>query len=183
MPPRHIDPAIRLMRRVAKADGDACWLWTGSVSTTGYGTIRAFDRTLSTHVLSYMLHRGDVPDGMHVLHRCDVRLCVRPDHLFLGTHVANMEDMVAKRRVRAGRGKPLSPEQRSEALALVRGGHPIPSVAARYGVTRNAIDKLLWRAREGGDAAAITGSRWFGHQSTDRKGRPCLVASRLGDQP
>lgn len=77
-----------------------CWLWAGAhLNNTGYGefTIRG-NGLQSTHRASWRLHNGPVPKGMNVCHRCDVRLCVRPAHLFLGTHRDNMADMRAKDR-------------------------------------------------------------------------------------
>jgi hypothetical protein len=60
-------------------------------------------RTILTHRLSWELERGPVPSGLSVLHVCDNRLCVRPDHLFVGSHRDNMRDMVSKRRAAAQR--------------------------------------------------------------------------------
>lgn len=71
-----------------------CWLWEGSLQTRGYGWAGG----ITAHRLSYKVHRGDIPDGLHVLHRCDQRSCVNPDHLWLGTHADNMADMSKKGR-------------------------------------------------------------------------------------
>lgn len=76
-----------------------CWLWLGGVSyPAGYGRMT---RGQYAHRVSYEIHRGAVPRGLHVLHRCDNRICVNPDHLFVGTRSDNMRDMMAK-----GRGRP-----------------------------------------------------------------------------
>lgn len=75
-----------------------CWLWTGVVSNAGYGRIKRKDKQLSTHRYSYWLEYGDFDTSKYVCHRCDVPLCVRPSHLFLGTPRDNMLDMVSKSR-------------------------------------------------------------------------------------
>lgn len=86
----------------ADCTGD-CWLWRGSVKNSGYGMAyigmqdgRAIYRT--AHRTAYELAHGPIPAGMLVLHACDTKLCVRPEHLRLGTQSENMRDMAAKGR-------------------------------------------------------------------------------------
>lgn len=93
------EPAeVRFWRKVAKSDG--CWLWTACIGSNGYaefkpdGYVRQYG-----HRYSWELHNGPIPADRFVLHKCDVRHCVRPDHLFLGTNMDNVRDMMAKGRV------------------------------------------------------------------------------------
>lgn len=94
------DVAERFWAKVDKR-GD-CWLWTGAQRTTGYGAFQMGrgdgEGVQSAHVVSWRLTNGEVPAGMFVCHRCDVPLCVRAGHLFLGTPGDNVRDMVAKGR-------------------------------------------------------------------------------------
>ncbi len=92
----------RFWRRVNK--GEEHWIWTGKPNGGGYGTIGwgGSGRTIGAHVASFIIHNGHVPDGMFVLHTCDIRLCVNPGHLFLGTQLDNMRDMIAKGRQARG---------------------------------------------------------------------------------
>ena len=81
--------------------GDACWEWHGGVrNAQGYGGFNWNGKKQMAHRVAWQLWVGPIPEGMSVLHRCDNRLCVRPDHLFLGTHLDNMRDAVAKQRTR-----------------------------------------------------------------------------------
>lgn len=77
---------------------DGCWEWTASLGSTGYGQIGIRNRPIGAHRVSYEIHYGPIPEGMCVLHHCDNRLCVRPDHLFLGTRADNIRDMDRKNR-------------------------------------------------------------------------------------
>lgn len=94
---RHRPMEQRFWEKVKKTDG--CWLWTAS-HTKGYGQIRDESRfgMISAHRASWIIHYGPIPDGMCVLHRCDVPLCVNPAHLFLGTNEENVDDMIRKGR-------------------------------------------------------------------------------------
>lgn len=82
-------------------NGTECWEWTGYVTQHGYGQITTGGDTgplILVHRQSWILHFGDIPERMSVLHHCDNRKCVRPDHLFLGTYSDNMRDMIKKGR-------------------------------------------------------------------------------------
>jgi len=82
-----------------------CWLYLGTKGGGGYGHISQNGRQRLAHRVSYELAYGPIPEGMDVLHRCDTPACVRPDHLFLGTHSDNIQDMLRKGRRRERRGE------------------------------------------------------------------------------
>lgn len=75
---------------------DGCWNWAGCVPKNGYPQFRFQMKRERAHRASWLLHYGDIPENMHVLHRCDNKRCSRPDHLFLGTRADNMRDMLKK---------------------------------------------------------------------------------------
>ena len=84
-----------------------CWMWVGSTAGTVmvYGRFRRSGERILAHRYSWELHNEPVPEGLLVLHTCDNTLCVRPDHLFLGTHKDNSQDMLKKGRANKARGE------------------------------------------------------------------------------
>lgn len=82
---------------------ETCWIWTGTI---GRPTVRGADhgaayitnRRISAHRFSYELHNGPIPDGLFVLHHCDVPRCVNPAHLYVGTQRQNMHDAIRRKR-------------------------------------------------------------------------------------
>jgi hypothetical protein len=83
----------------AKVDrGDSCWLWTGVRDHNGYGQIVQDGKLRQAHRVAWELANGPIEDGLYVCHQCDVKACVRADHLFLGTQSDNMRDYADKRR-------------------------------------------------------------------------------------
>src|SRR5262245_26640118 len=88
---------MRFWGRVNKTD--TCWLWTGAVKGNGYGSAHWQGvKDLAVNRLVWRLFNGEIPADKIVMHKCDVRLCVRPDHLQLGTQHENMVDKVRKGR-------------------------------------------------------------------------------------
>lgn len=149
--PRTTRPlADRFWSKVEKAD--SCWLWRARTMPNGYGVvgIRRGVTNLA-HRVAWELAHGPIPAGMKVCHRCDVRNCVNPDHLFLGTQADNITDMIAKGR--NARGEKMTGAKLTEVqVREIRQRHAIGSVtqtqlATEYGVASTTIGKILRRQR------------------------------------
>jgi hypothetical protein len=92
----------RFWQKVDKGNGRGCWIWTGALDTSGYGQMRVYKKNEKAARISYRLNKGPIPGKMQVLHKCDIRCCVRPSHLFLGNNDINVADKVAKGRQSRG---------------------------------------------------------------------------------
>ena len=86
--------AERFEQKYVPEPNSGCWLW---VSTHSRGRAMIWEPPMTTAArVSWQLHKGQIPMGLQVLHRCDTPMCVNPEHLFLGTRSDNMWDMSAK---------------------------------------------------------------------------------------
>jgi HNH endonuclease len=125
---------------------DSCWLWTEKLNDSGYAgmTIEREDGTrqrLDVHRVSWEIENGKAqPKGLLVCHTCDVRHCVRPKHLWLGTHAQNIADAHAKGRVWKGK---LGFKKAEEIRKKRADGVSIKTLMVEYGVSRSAIQKVL----------------------------------------
>jgi hypothetical protein len=95
---RTVPLAERFWSHVDIQAPDECWLWTGALDGKGYGVITVDYKTARAHRKSYELSIGPIPTGLLICHKCDVRACVNPQHLFPGTYYDNAVDMYQKGR-------------------------------------------------------------------------------------
>lgn len=144
MPLQVEDIVVRFWQKVDRS-GD-CWIWTAYRQRAGYGQLTVNRRHWLAHRFAWLLCNGAIPMALDVLHRCDNPPCVRPDHLFLGTHSDNMKDCVAKGRHRNSPSRGEANHKAKLTVQAVRSirerrdaGETMRSLARAYGVTRQNI--------------------------------------------
>ena len=142
----------RFWKHVHKTD--TCWLWTGPKDNLGRGKIRVGPESTSirAHRFSWILHFGEIPNGMLVCHHCDIGSCVRPDHLFLGTNADNSADMVAKGRQakglmagRRGEESGMAKLTEEQVLAIRKDTRSGCQIATDYGITNVTVGHIKRR--------------------------------------
>jgi hypothetical protein len=127
---------------------DTCWLWTGGI-TGNYGALWTGLRNEGAHRCSWIIHNGPVPSGMYVLHHCDNGLCIRPDHLFLGTAQDNMDDKTNKARNNVARGSThYKTKLTNNDIIHIRRKYSLCNtkqvdLAEELGLSRSAIEKIV----------------------------------------
>lgn len=142
----------RFWAKVDRGEPDDCWLWTGATITSGYGHMSVGGRggtQARASRLSWILHNGPIPEGIQVCHRCDVRLCTNPGHLFLGTNADNAQDMARKgrqwRQLKPGAPRRLLTHQKVAFMRIFWkfGGVTQSWLAKRYGVHVNTVNSVV----------------------------------------
>lgn len=128
-----------------------CWVWVASRSSSGYGQLSSTRNgsPLRAHVVSWQIHYGPVTHRLWVLHKCDNRPCVRPEHLFLGTNGDNSADMAMKKRSTLGERNARAKLTVAQVIEIRRryaaGGISGRKLAAEMGIGYGAIDNILRR--------------------------------------
>ncbi len=130
---------------------EGCWIWTASQSDWGYGYFSVDGRMKKAHRVSWTIVNGEIPEGLHVLHRCDNPPCVNPSHLFLGTHQDNMADHVAKGRTSGASGEHngrarLSIAEVRKIRERLAAGLAQKDIAGEFGVCQQSVSAINRRS-------------------------------------
>ena len=141
----------RFLEKVEKKSY-GCWEWAASLDKAGYGVFGIESgKPIGAHRYSYALHYGAFKKSLFVLHKCDNPKCVNPDHLFLGTHQDNMDDMVRKGRQNSLKGEdsPACKITKEIALNILNSELSHSKTAEKYGVSKSSVAaikaKRMWR--------------------------------------
>ena len=123
-----------------------CWIWTAGCGSHGYGVMWDKGKDILTHRFSYEHFVGNIPNGLHCLHKCDIHSCCNPSHLFLGTHAENMIDMGKKGKKRGSKHH-LARLTEQDVISIreaIVNGATIASVAKKYNVSVGAISGIKY---------------------------------------
>lgn len=141
----------KFWKYVNKTDG--CWIWTGPKFPNGYGASRMSNSgpKMNAHRIAWILTNGPIQDGLHVCHNCpggDNPICVRPDHMFLGTCKDNLADCSAKGRMHPGSQhgmSKLTEEKVIQIRALSASGVQQKVIASMFGMSKGVVCSICNR--------------------------------------
>jgi hypothetical protein len=136
------------LQKYSRLNSDTgCVEWVGSRNTGGYGHLMVHGKLRTAHRVAFEIAHGPLPEGAHVLHRCDNPSCINPEHLFLGTHCENMADMKTKGRNISFQGERHACARLTEEIVvrIRQDCRRHPEVAADYGVSRSTVAMIRRR--------------------------------------
>jgi len=127
-----------------------CWLWTGGLTRDGYGRFQVNGERRRVHRISWEEHNGKVSENILVCHKCDVRNCVNPEHLFIGTPKDNIRDMFKKGRANKARGSShghakLTAKNVCQIRKACKKGITHACLEKKFGVTTSLISLIKLR--------------------------------------
>lgn len=158
-------PQDRINARVERIPESGCWIFMGCLNNKGYGQLNISKNNkkhvVLAHRYSYEAFKGEIPDGMFVMHSCDIPTCCNPEHLSVGTHAENMADCVLKGRSKVFRPRPkvigsykakgtyvtrppkVSADVMLKAKSLLSNGMTQKDVAKIIGISPQGLSKAL----------------------------------------
>ncbi len=142
----------RFLHFLQEVDQSGCWLWrASSCFADGYGHF-SYGKGTRAHRAAWLLWKGEIPDGLFVCHKCDVRNCVNPDHLFLGTCKDNIMDCVSKGRLK---GRQNAAKLKPEDIPRIRN-------LRATGMTQREIG-TIFNVRQSTIHLILNGTNWAGY--------------------
>lgn len=139
-----LTPLQRFENFVSPEPNSGCWLWDSAYVDHRYGVMWLDGRNQYAHRVSYMLHKGEIPQSSYVCHKCDNPACVNPDHLFLGDARENALDCVRKGR---RHGQTLTVNQVAEIKKRLLGGESRTVLAREFSTTLKVIEGIAQGAK------------------------------------
>lgn len=139
--------AERLLSRIEYDPNGGCWLWSGGL-VDGYGRLGASGlANVKAYRLAYELFRGPIPDGLSVLHSCDVRACVNPAHLRTGTNLDNVLDRKSRDRGHRPQGEksPTAKLREQDIVAIRSSPQARREIAAEFGISAGHVSRIRRR--------------------------------------
>lgn len=136
----------RLRSRLKENLTTGCLDFQGAKVADGYGQIKIDGVNHRAHRLAYSLFVGEIPEGLLVCHKCDNPCCCNPEHLFLGTDAANMQDKVTKGRCSKGLALPqtkVTEDMKSQMMKLKSQGLSTREIGTRLGVSNATVSRHL----------------------------------------
>lgn len=130
-----------------------CWLWSAGLDRKGYGVFKPTGSRLHkrAHRISYEMHIGEIPAGLFILHKCDVRRCVNPKHLYAGTQKQNIQDALRRNRLCPAKGEKAGRSVLTKEQVIFIRANSIPydpklgraALAKKYGVAASTISEVV----------------------------------------
>lgn len=142
---------------------DDCWRWLAHIGKDGYGVFSVYSKLLKAHRFSWLITNTekDIPEGLCICHKCDNRFCVNPNHLFLGTYVDNMQDMIKKGRQSVGmcHGKKLRGEKNGKVKLTQIQVDEMRKIAKTEKITQHELAEM-YNISETQVSNILSGKRW-----------------------
>lgn len=141
-----------ILDRIYADPNTGCWLWSLYTNKAGYGTCRwgpGSRRTQTAYRRSYRAFRGEIPDGLYLLHKCDNPICCNPDHLEPGTQAENIRQAVDRKRMARGERHYATKFTAADVRAIRSDRRSLGEVAREYGVGKTTICAIQKRANWG----------------------------------
>jgi hypothetical protein len=161
----------RFFEKVIPVPEAGCWLWSAATNKAGYGLFSVYrDSTRLAHRVSWGFHRGEIPQGMSVCHKCDTPCCVNPDHLFLGTAADNSADKIRKNRHNTtdrvrGADHYSARLTESQAVEIFLSSDSKRAAARKYGISSVAVMHIRHRRNWREATKNLTNPRITSHAS------------------